>query len=82
MKVEQFIAWEKEMKVVERFGEQANMRKKIKEYGLKFIHSNWNLNSSYNIYYDFEMIFGVLSKVIFGHVTYCFEDQEAKNPTL
>ena len=47
------------MKVVERFGEQANMRKKIKEYGLKFIHSNWNLNSSYNIYYDFEMIFGV-----------------------
>ena len=47
------------MKVVERFGEQANMRKKIKEYGLKFIHSNWNLNSSCNIYYDFEMMFGV-----------------------
>ena len=61
------------MKVVERIGEQENTRKKVEGYGLKFIHSNWNSNSSSNIYYDFEMIFGVLSKVIFGHAIYRFE---------
>ena len=37
-------------------GEQANTRKKVEGYGLKFIHSNWNSNSSNNIYYDFEVI--------------------------
>ena len=45
MKVEQFIAGKKEMKVVERFGEQANTRKKVEGYGLKFIHSNQNSNA-------------------------------------
>ena len=34
------------MKVVERVGEQANMRNKVEGYSLKFIHSNWNSNSS------------------------------------
>ena len=58
------------MKVVERVGKQANMRKKVEGYGLKFIHSNWNSNSSSKIYYDFEMIFGILYEVIFGHAIY------------
>ena len=47
------------MKVVERVGEQTNIRKKVEGYGLKFIHSNWNSNSSNNIYYDLEMIFEI-----------------------
>ena len=45
------------MKVMDKVGEQANMRKKVEGYGLKFIHSNWNSNSSNNIYYEFEVIF-------------------------
>ena len=57
MKEGQFIVGEKEIKVVERVGEQPNMRKKVEGYGLKFIHSNWNSNSSNNIYNDFEVVF-------------------------
>ena len=57
-------------------------KKKVEGYGLKFIHSNWNSNSSSNIYYDLEMIFGVLSKVIFGHSIYRFKAQEVRNPTI
>ena len=57
MKEEQFIAGEKEIKVMERVGEQPKMRNKVEGYGLKFIHSNWNSNSSNNIYNDFEVVF-------------------------
>ena len=70
------------MKVVERVGEQTNIRKKVEGYGLEFIHSNWNSNSSNNIYYDFEVIFGVFHKIIFGYAIYRFEAQEVKNPTI
>ena len=41
------------------------MRKKFEGYGLKFIHSNWNSNSSNNIYYEFEVIFGLFLEIIF-----------------
>ena len=47
------------MKVLERVGEQANRRKKVKGYSLNFKHSNWNSKSS-NIYYNFEVKYGVL----------------------
>ena len=53
------------MKVVEIVREQTNTRKKVEEYGLKFIHSNWNSNSSSNIYYEFEVIFGLFLEIIF-----------------
>ena len=33
-------------------------------------------------YYDFEMKFGVLPEVIFGHAIYHFEVREGRNPTL
>ena len=67
---------------MDKVGEQANMRKKDEGYGLKFIHSNQNSNSSNNIYYDFEVIFRVLFEVIFGHAIYRFEAQEVKNPII
>ena len=70
------------MKVVERVEEQTNMRNKVEGYSLKFIHSNWNSNSSSNVYYDFEVIFGVLLEVIFRHAIYHFEAHEIKNPML
>ena len=34
------------MKVMERVGEQTNTINKVEGYSLKFIHSNWNSNSS------------------------------------
>ena len=64
------------MKVVKRVGEQANMIKKVEGYNLKFIHSNWNSKFGSNIYYDFEMIFGVLLNAIFGHAIYHFKAKE------
>ena len=70
------------MKVLERIGEQANMRKKVEGYGLKFMHSNWNSNSSNNICYEFEVIFWVLIEVIFGYTIYHFKSWEVRNPTF
>ena len=66
------------MKVMERVGEQRNTRNKVEGYSLKFIHSNWNSNSSSNIYFDFEVIFGVLLEVIFGHAIYHFEVRKSR----
>ena len=54
------------MKVVERVGEQVNMRKKVKKCGLKFMYSNQNSKSGNNIYDDFEMKVGVLPKAFLG----------------
>ena len=70
------------MKVLERIGEQANMRKKVEGYGLKFMHSNWNSNSSNNICYEFEVIFWVLIEVIFRYTIYHFKAQEVRNTAL
>lgn len=67
---------------MERIREQENMRKKVEGYSFKFIHSNWNSKSGSNIYYEFEMKFGVFPEVIFGHAIYSFEAREAKNPML
>ena len=60
---------------MKRVGEQANTRKKVEEYGVKFIHSNWNSNSRSNIYYQFEVIFRVLIEVIFRYAIYHFGAQ-------
>ena len=70
------------MKVIDRVGKQANMRKKAEEYNLKFKHSNWNSKSNSNIYYVFEVKFGVFLEVIFRHAIYFFKAREVKNPTL
>ena len=70
------------MKLMERVREQANTRKKVEGYGLKFIHSNWNSNSNSNIYYDFEVIFRVPIEVIFLHALYRFKAWESKNSNL
>ena len=42
----------------------------------------WNSKSGDNIYFEFEVIFGVLSEVHFGQDIYRFKDLEVKNPTL
>ena len=49
---------------------------------LKFKHSNWNSKFGSNIYYDFEVTYGVLLEVIFRHAIYRFEDWEVKSPAL
>lgn len=58
---------------------QTKLKKKSKDdfplkgYSFKFIHSNWNSKSGSNIYYEFEMKFGVFPEVIFGHAIYSFK---------
>ena len=42
----------------------------------------WNLKSSGNMYFEFEVTFGVLTKVHFGKTIYCFKSLELRNPTL
>ena len=42
----------------------------------------WNVKFGGNMYFDFEVKFGVLSEVHFRQAIYRFESMEVKNPTF
>ena len=63
---------------MEKVKELANMRKKVERHNLKFKHSNWNTKFDRNIYYNFEVKFGVFPKIIFRHTIYHFEVEKSK----
>ena len=48
----------------------------MKEVWSKCYHVHmeiWNLKSSHKMYYEFEVKFGLVSNIFFGHTIYCFE---------